>query len=342
MAQTRPSPDVAASATVPTEISRLAPPPGNGPVVVRVAFRFYDVGEINEGSETFEFTGVLTLEWVDPRMAFDAARQGVAEKVYQGAYQFNELAAGWYPQIFLVNEAGSYEKSAVVLRVARNGASTLIETINATAEIELGMRRFPFDRHRLEAVFEVLGFDRDEVLLQVAPDELESRSVEIRIPQWVTTGSGAYVRDRSNRWGVASAFVASVDVDRDSFHVIRLVVFPLVVIVLLSFSVFWMDRSSLGDRLSISFIGILTGVAYQMVISDSLPSISYFTLIHGFLNLSFVMMCATVVINLVVSGKDRRGEEAAGDRIDQVCRWAFPTAYFGLILMIVVVASTFF
>jgi altronate hydrolase len=34
----------------------------------------------------------------------------------------------------------------------------------------------------------------------------------------------------------------------------------LMVIVLLTFSVFWMDRSSLGDRLSVSFIGILTSV----------------------------------------------------------------------------------
>jgi hypothetical protein len=31
-----------------------------------------------------------------------------------------------------------------------------------------------------------------------------------------------------------------------------------------------MDRSSPGDRLSVSFIGILTAVAYQMVVSEIL------------------------------------------------------------------------
>ena len=36
-------------------------------------------------------------------------------------------------------------------------------------------------------------------------------------------------------------------------------------------------------------------LGFILVISDSMPHISYATLMHGFLNLSFVTMCATVV-----------------------------------------------
>jgi len=142
--------------------------------------------------------------------------------------------------------------------------------------------------------------------------------------------------------GVSSAFIVSVDVERNSFYIRRLVVFPLVVIVLLSFTVFWMDRSSLGDRISVSFIGILTGVTYQLVISDSMPHISYVTLMHGFLNLSFVTMCATVVINLVVGALDQRGKHELGDRVDRRCRWVFPLVYFGLNFVMVGVALLYF
>jgi hypothetical protein len=134
----------------------------------------------------------------------------------------------------------------------------------------------------------------------------------------------------------------SIDVQRESFYMRRLVIIPLIVIVLLSFSVFWMDKSTLGDRLSVSFIGILTGVAYQIVMSDQLPSISYVTLMHGFLNLSFLTMCATVVINLVVGALDQKGEIARADRLDRHCRWIFPIAYFGLIFVMFLVAMVFF
>ncbi|MGB7946065.1 MAG: hypothetical protein WCH75_00135, partial [Candidatus Binatia bacterium] len=319
------------SAPARTESSEpflLAPPKEAGPVVVHARFEFHDINEINDGAETFEFAGVLTLRWRDPRQAFDPGVVGVNEKIFQGGYQFNELATGWYPQVVLVNESGLYQKNGVVLRVEPDGTSTLIETLNAAAESEINMRRFPFDRHRLEAVFQVLGFDKDEVLMQVESDSGTSSAGEIRVPQWTVTGVSASVRDRpasyAGRRGISAALVVSVDVQRESFYTVRLVIIPLVLIVLLSFSVFWMDRSSLGDRLSVSFIGILTGVAYLLVTSEQLPRISYFTLIHGFLNLSFLTMCATVVINLVVGGLDKQGKFGTGDRIDRICRWLFP------------------
>jgi hypothetical protein len=324
----------------------LAPPNGRGPVVVRAAFEIHDVNEINDVLEVFEFTGVLTLTWKDPRQAFEPSAE-VNEKVFQGNYQFNELATGWYPQVVLANESGLYQKSGVVLRVQPDGTSTLIETINAAAEVDLDLRWFPFDDHRLEAIFEVLGFDRDEIILQAEPaSERSLLGRSVRLPQWIITGFSTSIRDGSasyaGRKRVSSTLVVSVDVERKSFYVSRLVSFPLFVIVFLSFSVFWMDRSSLGDRISISFIGILTGVAYQLVMGDVLPRISYVTLMHAFLTLSFVTMCATVVVNLIVGSLDKRGSYELGDRIDRRCRWIFPLAYPGLILVIFGAASVLF
>jgi hypothetical protein len=332
--------------TASSEPFLLAPPKAAGPVVVQARFEWQDINEINDGAETFEFTGVLTLRWHDPRQAFDAAVVGVDEKIFQGAYQVNELATGWFPQVVLVNASGLYQQNGVVLRVQPDGTSTLIATLNATAKAKFDMRRFPFDGHRLEAVFEVLGFDRDEVLLQVESEAASALAGDVQLPQWTVTGARASVRERAasyaGRRGVSLAFVVSVDVQRESFYLRRLVVIPLVVIVLLSFSVFWMERSSLGDRLSVSFIGILTAVAYQLVMSEQLPRISYVTLMHGFLNLSFLTMCATIVINLVVGTLDSRGKGELGDRIDRRCRWVFPVAYFGLLLAMFAVAFLFF
>lgn len=319
--------------------SLLGPPNEAGGVVVRARFELHDINEINDESETFEFSGVLTLEWRDPRQAFDPAVVGVNEKVFQGGYQFAELAAGWYPQTVLVNESGLYEKSGVVLRIQPDGTSTVTETINAVAESEVNMALFPFDRHRLEAAFEVLGFGNDEVVFQVDSDSgAGSPTVDVRVPQWTIGDLRMSVRDRpapyAGRRKIASTVVVSVDVQRQPLYAVRLVVFPLIVIVLLSFSVFWMDHTSESDRTSISFIGILTGVAYLLTMSDQLPHISYFTLMHGFINLSFLTMCATVVINLAVGAHDRRGRHDLADRIDRRCRWAFPLVYVCGLLVI--------
>jgi hypothetical protein len=324
----------------------LSPPKQTGPVVVWAHFELHDINEINDEAETFEFAGVLTLKWHDPRQAFDPAVTGVKEKIFQGNYQFNELSPGWYPQDVLINESGLYQKNGVILRVQPDGTSTLVETLNAVAKSDINLRKFPFDGHRLEAIFEVLGFDKDEVILKVKSDIASYIASKARVPEWVVTGYSLSVRDRpsshAGQRGVASALVLSVDVKRKPFYIVRLVFMPLIIIVLLSFSVFWMDRSTIGDRLSVSFIGILTAVAYQLMVSDQLPSISYFTLIHGFLNLSFYIMCTTVVINLVVSSLDKKGKSGLGDRLDCRCRWAFPLVYFGLIFIMFSVAMLFY
>jgi len=324
----------------------LGPPNGDGPVVVRASFEVRDINDIDDEAETFEFGGVLTLTWHDERQAFDPAEAGVDEKVYQGTYQFNELSPAWFPQVVLVNESGLYEKHGVILRVQPDGTSTLVETVNAVAEADLNLRRFPFDRHRLEATFEVLGTDNAEVVLQ-ADSETGSPSVgRVRMPQWSLSGVTASTREHPKSYaggeGVASAFVLSMDVERESFFTVRLIVIPLALIVMLSWSVFWMERSSLGDRIAVSFIGILTAVTYQIVVSEILPHISYMTLMHGFLNLSLLIMCATVVVNLAVGVLDRDGESEAGDRLDRRCRWIFPLSYSGLTLLMVAATFVFF
>jgi hypothetical protein len=128
--------------------------------VVLASFQINSFNAINDEDKTFEFSGVLTLQWRDPRAGFDPATAGVREKVYSGAYQFDEISPGWYPQVVLINESGAYEKSGTVLRVQPDGTQTLIESVNAIAETEMDFKRFPFDRHRLEAIFEVLGFGK--------------------------------------------------------------------------------------------------------------------------------------------------------------------------------------
>lgn len=341
MAQPAAEPATNPSQAASDAASLLGPPKEDGPVVVRASFEFHDIDEISEENEAFEFTGVLTLTWQDKRQAFNPATAGVSEKVYQGDYQFNELAPSWYPQAVLVNSSDSFEQQGVVLRAQPDGTQILKTKLLAVAKTEFDLRRYPFDKQRLEAVFEVLGFDHNEVVLKVDPRAPVSAG-KLWVPQWIIAGVSMSVRSHaaSHAGGrdIESALVASVDVERQPFYVSRLVILPLIVIVLLSFSVFWMDRASLGDRISVSFIGILTAVAYQVVMNDILPRIAYPTWINAFLNVSFLLMVGTVIINLVVGSLDAHGKHDVSHRVDLLCRWSFPLSYFGLIVILFGVA----
>ncbi len=114
---------------------------------------------------------------------------------------------------------------------------------------------------------------------------------------------------------------------RKSANIIWKVIFPLVILVAMMWTVFWLDIDSLTDRLNISFIGILTIVAYQFLIDGTMPRISYFTFTDALLLYSFVIMAATIFQSLLVFDLAKRGKRAAAHRVDTVSRWAFPAVY---------------
>ena len=317
-------------------------PQVSGPVEVTVSFDLRDIDHIDDEAETFEFTGVIKLSWHDQRQAFNPVTEGVEEKIFQGDFQFNEVFSGWFPQLILVNESGLYEKHGVLLRVRSDGSMSLYETVNAVGKIDLDLRRYPFDQQRLEAVFHVLGFDSNEIALRLKPgynDGGFKLDETFELPQWqlmgIESSIGTRVTPLIGTGATTSTFTISIDVQRNHFFILRLVILPLIIIVMLSWSVFWMDKSSLGDRIGVSFIGILTAVTYQVILSEILPRISYFTLINdGFIAFSFLIMSMTVVVNLRVGYLDRQGMSEAGDRLDHRCKWMFPLIYFGALLVI--------
>jgi hypothetical protein len=312
-------------------IGLLNPPIDDVPLIVHAAFHLQDINEINDETETFQFVGFLNLTWHDPRRSFDPKVADVDEKVYRGNFLSDELSTTWYPQVDLVNTYGLYEHRPILLTVKSDGTCTLIESMNAAAKGRLNLTRYPFDNQNLKAYFRILGFKNNEVVFKADSSLVTFDQESIRVPQWTLTSVDASVQNikthYSNTNDVSSTFVISLDVKRESLFMMRLVVIPLALIAILSWSVFWMDKSSLGDRMSVSFVGILTAVTYQVVVSGILPKISDFTMIHGFLNINFFIMCSTVVINLMVGALDRSGKSEYGDRLDRISRWAFPAVY---------------
>ena len=332
------------SATTHAEVNTFlnALPLENGPVEVIASFELRDIDHIDDEAETIEFTGVMKLSWHDPRQAFDPVAEGTNEKMYQGDFQFNEMFSGWYPQLILVNQSGMCEKHGVLLRVLSDGSLSLYETINAAAKIDLDLRSYPIDQQRLKAVFHVLGFDDTEIALKLEPGYNDGNlkiDETFKMPQWQLKGIKSSIGTRDTpligEGAVTSTFTVAIDLQRNSFFILRLVIIPLIVIVILSWSVFWMPKSSLGDRISVSFIGILTAVTYQVILSEILPRISYVTLINdGFLGVSFLIMSMTIFVNLRVGYLDRLGRHEAGDRLDHICKRLFPIIYFGTLLLL--------
>ena len=215
------------------------------------------------------------------------------------------------------------------------------EMFYAKAETPMQMRRYPLDRQQLEVFVHPLAYGRGEIVLVPNERLSETWDQNLGIAQWSREGVDVAERpvelivlDDETR--VVSEVVLTIDIERRPRHVLISIVFPLVLLVCLSWVVFWMDDESISSRVNISFIGILSVVAYYFVILDSVPEINYLTLMDSFIIATFLILAGGVVINVVVDKLNRAGRREVGDRVDRVCRWAFPTAYATITLLLTV------
>ena len=316
----------------------LGPPNSSEPIPIHVGFFLSDVTDVDEEREMFEFEAVLTVSWRDERQAFDPEKLGVMEQVYQGAFQFNEVYNGWWPQLVLANKSGTFEREGEILRIKPDGSMTYVQVLDAVVKSKMNLHQFPFDRQSFEIIFKVLELDRSGVVL--IPDLANSgnRRQGVGLAQWVFQDLTVSTLDHNLRFldgytGLRSHLAVNINMTRNPSYMLLLVVVPLFILIMLSWSIFWMDGESLGDRMDISFLGILTIVAYQIMISGILPRIDYWTLMSVFLYLSLTSMAAGVVVNLYVSHLDRLGRVMEGNIIDRRCRWLFPATYFSLNLV---------
>ena len=251
---------------------------------------------------------------------------------------------GWRPHINFANAIGDRQISYMAVAVWPDGTMVYEDHFGAEAETPMNLRRFPFDRQTLKLYLYPHWHPAHEVELVHADSMSGTWQQDSGIAEWTKLGlkleeqAFEYVhRDGAKR--VVSQLLVKIDVARRPGHVLFSIIFPLLILVSLTWIVFWLDEESVTDRVNISFIGILSVVAYYLVVQESVPEIPYLTMVDAFMMATFLILAATVMISIVVDKYNRAGRKADGDRLDRICRWVFPLGYVLVTALIALVFS---
>lgn len=314
--------------------------PPEFPTEVVIDVGVNDIPSIDEREQLFEIDGTLSAFWIDERLAFDPAEFGAESKVYQGEVAAEKLKTEvWWPDFELVDGRGARETIALALSVDFDGLVVYQERFLATVAQPFLLQEFPFDEHDISLHFESFtqGIDRvvflslDDVFADVdePPPDL---SFAWDDDEWSVSGGEEppeIVNDEDS--GFAGATI-SVSISRNSGFYMTNIVLPLLLIVSISFAVFWMDLETmtLADRLGVSITSLLTVVAFDFVTGDLLPKLPYSTRLDVLYTVSYVFVALTVVTSMIAYWKHRTGDEKAvrtAGRLDRRARWVIPLGY---------------
>ena len=328
----------ASAAAPPTRLdasSILSPPlDASGQVKVAVALHVLNLSSIDEVTERFHLTGYLVEQWRDPRLAYPAA--GPNDK-------FRTLLprAVWRPELVILNaveQRHSYETS---LRVAPDGLMSFVERFDAVVTSTFNLTPFPFDAQKLEVL--VHPFTDQQQFITFVPSLL---------PVWTATEFNTYSSLESWRFQsltshlgrAASQFGAHAIAEarfeiavarRYQFYLWK-VFLPLLLMVVVSWSVFWFDPPEVSSQVTIAVTTILTIIAFALTISLTLPRVPYLTFVDAYFLtcyiFAFVAMLELTAVHVAYRNERRR----VATRIRRTARWLVPVSFVAINAILIV------
>ena len=316
----------AAGAMPPLGDPLLTPPvPPGKRVKVAVGLHIINLASIDEVKEQFEIDGYLMARWNDPRLTFTPTGPDDTKRDYkQGEV--------WIPYFEMVNGVSPHERYDMSIQGEPDGSVNYVERFHAVLSSKFRLRRFPFDSQKL--LLDVHPFLRQihEVEFSLytrgvwASQEFTQYS---SLAQWNMQGVEPLVGISHLYGGAESPEVRfTISVQRRYYFYIWKVFLPLLLMVLLSWAVFWVEARDLSNQVQIAITTILTVIAFAFAISATMPRVPYLTYIDAFFLTCYVFVFLAIVELMVVHLTYRR--ERTGDlgvRIQRISRWAVPTAF---------------
>lgn len=124
-----------------------------------------------------------------------------------------------------------------------------------------------------------------------------------------------------------------------TFHLFKYFL-PLLVIVALAFSVFWIDPDDLSAAATVGVTCLLAAIAFQFAEASTLPEVSYMTLADRVYIVCYVAIGGALLETVFSSQLARRGEKPRAVEFDRWCRAVFPSCTLVAIIASVIRAFT--
>lgn len=320
------------------EVNMPPPPPNSdGPTTVKVGLYIFQITSLDQVNEEFSIEAFMDWQWVDERLVFDAEAFGSDREVFvnEEVEQMLKRNAIWWPELEITNERGSRDVEERAVTIFADGRVYYTEQFNATIQADFDLREFPFDNQEFHIRIE--SFIYDSTVIQLEPDtETIGFGDILGEEEWELRSIVPTVEDvpsvRSLEHRNFSEVTLTLDFHRHSLFYIYRILIPTLLIVAIFCASFL-----LGDyakQLDITTIGVLTLVAFEFAIGDSLPHLAFLTFLDAILLISFILAAAAVVLNLVLIRFERKGQEQLAKKMNDGAIIVFPVAYTVAILLI--------
>ena len=311
--------------TTSTNAAELTRPlPDEGATKVMAGIYIIDIDGIDTANQSFDANVYLQYRWHDSRLSHEGPGPITLP-----------LELVWNPQVQIVNQQRTWPTFPEIVTVSPDGEVFYRQRVWGSFSQPLKLHDFPFDMQSFTVRLAAAGYTPEEVEFVSDQEKQSGIAEELSVADWKVTDWVAKPAPYapipgSESNGTLPGYVFTFTADRlDAYFVIKVII-PLVLIVAMSWVVFWMEPKEVGSNVGISITTMLTLIAYRFAVDTSLPKLPYLTRLDYFIMASTVLVFLSLIQAVITSWLAKKGKLKSAVWLNRVCRVAFPAVFLGI------------
>ena len=273
-----------------------------------------DIDRVDGKRLEFDSLYTLYVYWKDPRVAdvlkkFDAYEDTNVPAWlcdYEARTVWGESRKLFDPVVEFYNRKSNPDFAqgrADWVEIFSNGTVQMRVRDTATFKAKFDFKKFPFD----EQIFSFLiypEFPASKMIFVAEPIMEKYKKnlyvVEgedgINIPEWKVTTVDYYIDRYKEGDYEYQGFIVEIGAERVTNYYIFKIIIPIILILSISWSVFWIDRAQIEAKANITIVALLSLIAYNLIMDDVIPKLDYLTFMDAFIFLSYLYTGAATIL----------------------------------------------
>uniref|UniRef100_A0A3Q1JAH4 GABA(C) receptor n=1 Tax=Anabas testudineus TaxID=64144 RepID=A0A3Q1JAH4_ANATE len=267
---------------------------GGGAIPVGIDVQVESIDSISEVNMDFTMTLYLRHYWKDERLSFPS-RTNLSR-----TFDSRLVKKIWVPDVFFVHSKRSFIHDTttenIMLRVYPDGNILYSVRVTVTALCSMDFSSFPLDTQNCSLELESYAYNENDLMLYWKNGNDSLRIDEIVLSQFfienihASSGLAFY---SSTGW--YNRLFINFILRRHIFFFMLQTYFPTMLMVVLSWVSFWIDRRAVPARVSLGITTVLTMSTIITGVSSSMPQVSYVKAVDIYLWTSFLFVFLSVI-----------------------------------------------
>ncbi|MGD9346480.1 MAG: hypothetical protein PVH84_11485 [Candidatus Aminicenantes bacterium] len=305
------------------------PDPEGVPTKVYIGLYLLDLISIDDVNQSFTADVFAMVRWNDPRLAL----KNPSESQILRNFDLEEI---WHPMTYIINQRRISRQLDNIFRVDPAGNVQYIQRFLGDFSCPLDFKDFPFDKQKLALQVVSFRYGPEEVEF-VLDQKRTGRRGQLSLVGWFIGQGQSEVTTEYLQ--VQDRHLARVDFMLDvkrqrPFYIIKALI-PLILIIFMAWSVFFIDPSVIGPQIGIPTSSVFALILFNHRMSALLPRVSYLTRIDRFILFSIILVFITLGESVITATLAQKEKKELALKIDHWSRYLY------LLLFVAVLVYSF-